>query len=686
MPTNLSTWFQNLPTLGLYSNGTWKTLIDQATDIEASLGVYHYTIQHPTLEQLSSTIVELEGPNSTWQSTAYEERRQYLLAWIKAIKKNQKIGSILWSLGTNIPISTATVLLEQHLTWAEQWLCLVASYPWQATKMVERWLGLSVEETSQSWQVWQQLLAAFLAGQSVVLEVVDKQVCFWAYILECWLVEAPSLPLCCYSRPSTLATYLNLIPDKERLYLPVDTYWQSAGKLLQVVVEGADLWAAAKATVLAAWCQPFGAHYTGLQVLVQEAVAPTFHAYLASFFSQLRLGEALDPSVDVVLSTKSNAEQATLVDGLREEDVTVLTHPELATYPNAPAYVTALAPTSSLVPLQDLQGIMSTTLFRTIEEGVSFVAKFKAKQVSVWTQQHSLALQLSQAISAELVLLNTIKNNEVTLIAPKATSLAILDAYQQTKVLAPVRLEQKVSLQALGIKEKQAAVPSLAAYVAGQLQLGEVDAKLIDAAQNIKAKLSISQQADLTKAVATTQQSAKWLRYTALERQLSVQQLLDALQEQVALATDSIEAQQTIWKTALSRVRNLIAAFQQWSPTAGQQGSIYWQQLPQPLGLVILRIEADLDVLAFLQTLTALLLGGNQVLVVAQAAQAWALDMLVKALQYSILPMDACQVCFVAPNFNFTHKAVQQTILPNSMADEHRLLASVTKLKTLVWA
>lgn len=194
-------------------------------------------------------------------------------------------------------------------------------------------------------------------------------------------------------------------------WISFSSYW-GCGRPLAVVLEGADLHAAA-----AGICQSFAnssgkGEACGVQVFVQECMYTKFMPLLRKELHRLRIGAANDRTSDmsVVFAQGDSAPLSPKIAYMKLPDAELLStgpYDDKHPHPPRPALFADVAPSSPVV--LDTVGwpLVLVTQFRTAKESVTLVnSALHHSEVSVWTERLAVALELATAYKATTVFVN----------------------------------------------------------------------------------------------------------------------------------------------------------------------------------------------------------------------------------------------------------------------------------------
>ncbi|SDY18828.1 aldehyde dehydrogenase family protein [Citreimonas salinaria] len=182
------------------------------------------------------------------------------------------------------------------------------------------------------------------------------------------------------------------------------------GKSPYIVFEDADLDSAVEGLVDAIWFNGGQVCCAGSRLLVQEGVAPDFHARLRTRMDKLRVGDPLDKAIDVgaIVDAKQRDRIAALVDAHGAEgDVhrAACNLPEGCFYP--PTLIAGLSSASPLMQEEIFGPVLVSTTFRTPSEAVQIANDTRyGLAASVWSENINTALDVAPKLAAGVVWVN----------------------------------------------------------------------------------------------------------------------------------------------------------------------------------------------------------------------------------------------------------------------------------------
>jgi aldehyde dehydrogenase (NAD+) len=180
------------------------------------------------------------------------------------------------------------------------------------------------------------------------------------------------------------------------------------GKSPYIVFEDADLDSAVEGLVDAIWFNQGQVCCAGSRLLVQEGIAPRFHAKLKRRMDGLRIGDPLDKCIDVgaVVDPVQLATITEMVDASDGEIYRAATPvPQGCFYP--PTLITGLSTASRLMQEEIFGPVLVSMTFRTPAEAVELANNTRyGLAASVWTENVNLALDIAPKIKAGVVWVN----------------------------------------------------------------------------------------------------------------------------------------------------------------------------------------------------------------------------------------------------------------------------------------
>jgi aldehyde dehydrogenase (NAD+) len=184
------------------------------------------------------------------------------------------------------------------------------------------------------------------------------------------------------------------------------------GKSPFIVFEDADLDSAVEGVVDAIWFNQGQVCCAGSRILVQEGVAPRFHAKLRARMETLRTGDPLDKSTDLgaIVSPVQLERIRSLVEQGRREGNTVwqASCPVPAKgwfYP--PTLITDVSPASTVVDVEIFGPVATSMTFRTPEEALALANNTRyGLSASLWSENTNLALDAAARVKAGVVWIN----------------------------------------------------------------------------------------------------------------------------------------------------------------------------------------------------------------------------------------------------------------------------------------
>ncbi|MBV2358995.1 aldehyde dehydrogenase family protein [Thalassococcus sp. CAU 1522] len=181
------------------------------------------------------------------------------------------------------------------------------------------------------------------------------------------------------------------------------------GKSPYIVFEDADLDSAVEGLVDAIWFNQGQVCCAGSRLLVQEGIAPRFHAKLRARMDKLRIGDPLDKSVDVgaIVDPLQRNRIAALVDANAEGETyrAACPLPDGCFYP--PTLISGLSPASPLMQEEIFGPVLVSSTFRTPDEAVQMANNTRyGLAATVWSENINTALDVAPRLAAGVVWVN----------------------------------------------------------------------------------------------------------------------------------------------------------------------------------------------------------------------------------------------------------------------------------------
>ncbi len=182
------------------------------------------------------------------------------------------------------------------------------------------------------------------------------------------------------------------------------------GKSPYIVFDDADLDSAVEGLVDAIWFNQGQVCCAGSRLLVQEGVAPDFHARLKRRMDGLRLGDPLDKCIDVgaIVDPVQLAAITALVDGAAGEgEIHRAATPVPAGCFYPPTLITGLSPASRLMQEEIFGPVLVASTFRTPAEAVEMANNSRyGLAASIWSENVNLCLDIALKLRAGVVWVN----------------------------------------------------------------------------------------------------------------------------------------------------------------------------------------------------------------------------------------------------------------------------------------
>ncbi|XP_067122944.1 aldehyde dehydrogenase family 16 member A1-like [Centruroides vittatus] len=186
-----------------------------------------------------------------------------------------------------------------------------------------------------------------------------------------------------------------------------------SGRPTVIVLDTADVDSAVEGIIETVLCKDRKSYYGGVRVLVQESIQASVIDKIEKRSSKVRLGNCLDRTVDMcdIINTSTNSSIIQYLDDAKKYGAQIFqAPPSINNTKTIPLTVISNIQTATtIVSLPDFSGPFILILpFRTASEAVILANNSKYfSTVSIWSEKHSLALEIAYQLSCSTVWINS---------------------------------------------------------------------------------------------------------------------------------------------------------------------------------------------------------------------------------------------------------------------------------------
>ncbi|MCF6170076.1 MAG: aldehyde dehydrogenase family protein [Bacteroidales bacterium] len=367
-----------------------------------------------------------------WQETSPHERAKMLYAIARQIQKHARLFAVLESMDNGKPIRETRDIdiplvvrhFYHHAGWAQ--LRDTELKDFKEIGVVGQIIPWNFPMLMLSWKV----APALAMGNTVVLkpaEYTSLTALLFAEVCEqaglppgvlnvltgsgktgALIVNHPGIDKIAF----TGSTEVGRIIRKATAGTGKKISLELGGKSPFIVFEDADLDSAVEGLVDAIWFNMGQVCCAGSRLLVQESIAEKFYAKVKARMEKLRIGNALDKSIDigaivapVQLHTIDELVKTGEAEGNRCWQPSTPCPPEGYFYP--PTLFTDVPPSATIAQEEIFGPVLVAMSFRTHTEAVKLANNTRyGLAASIWTENINLALDIAPQVKAGTVWIN----------------------------------------------------------------------------------------------------------------------------------------------------------------------------------------------------------------------------------------------------------------------------------------
>lgn len=418
----------------LFINGVWK---------KPSSGKYFDSINPSSKEKLAKiaeankkdvdeAVIAANEALPKWVEIGAHQRARYLYALARQIQKHSRLFAVLESLDNGKPIrETRDIdipLVARHFYHHAGWAQLRDSElkDYQEVGVIGQIIPWNFPLLMLSWKI----APALAMGNTLVLkpaEFTSLTALLFAEI--CDQVGLPKgvvniitgdgktgAALVNHQKVQKIAftgsTEVGKIIRRATAGTGKKISLELGGKSPFIVFEDADLDSVVEGVVDAIWFNQGQVCCAGSRLLVQESVAEKLYAKLRARMERLRIGNALDKSIDIgaiVAPVQLKVIEELVQKGVDEGNT--LWQPSWACpkdgYFYPPSLFTNVAPSSTIAQVEIFGPVLAAMSFRSHKEAVKLANNTRyGLACSIWTENINLALDIAPQVKAGTVWIN----------------------------------------------------------------------------------------------------------------------------------------------------------------------------------------------------------------------------------------------------------------------------------------
>ncbi|ETX30466.1 aldehyde dehydrogenase family protein [Roseivivax isoporae] len=379
-------------------------------------------------DDVTAAVAAARKAQPGWERLGGKGRARVLYALARALQKHSRLFAVLETLDTGKPIRESrdidiplaarhfyyhaglAQILDAERPGARAMGVCGQIVPWNFPLLMLAWkvapalaAGNSVVLKPAEWTPLTALLFARICGEAGVPKGVVNIVTGDGAVGE--MLVAAEVDKIAFTGSTAVGRRIREATAGRGIALTLEL----GGKSPYIVFEDADLDAAVEGLVDAIWFNGGQVCCAGSRLLVQEGIAPDFHARLRARMDRLRVGDPLDKCIDVgaIVHPEHLARIRALVDANHAGEVYSADAglPDGCFYP--PTLITGLSPAAPLMQEEIFGPVLVSTTFRTPAEAVALANDSRyGLAASVWSESVSTALDIAPRLASGVVWVN----------------------------------------------------------------------------------------------------------------------------------------------------------------------------------------------------------------------------------------------------------------------------------------
>ena len=420
---------------GYYINGTWQQPADAATfaTINPSDGSHLADITQGDAHAVETAVIAATRALPGWRGLSGHVRARFLYAIARHIQKHARLFAVLESLDNGKPIRESRDIdiplvirhFYHHAGWAQIADQEFAQY--QAVGVCAQIIPWNFPLLMLAWKV----APALAAGNTVVLKPAEWTPLTALLFAEiCATVGLPAGVVNIVTGDGSTGATLANHPGVHKVAFTGSTEvgrilrtatagshkklsLELGGKSPFIVLADADLDAVVEGVVDAVWFNQGQVCCAGTRLLVDERIAPELTKRLIRRMHTLRVGDALDKSIDMgaIVAERQLQRIRQLVDqGVAEGAICHQSSCELPAqgYFFPPTLLTNVGPAATVAQEEIFGPVIVSMTFRTPNEAVALANNTRyGLAASIWSQNIDVALDIANQVKAGVVWINS---------------------------------------------------------------------------------------------------------------------------------------------------------------------------------------------------------------------------------------------------------------------------------------
>ena len=390
------------------------------------------TVSQGTAADVHTAVQAARNAHNTWSKLPPHARALKLYALARATQRNCRLLAVVESLDNGKPIRESRDIdiplaarhFYHHAGWAAQMDTTFAEYqsigvigqiiPWNFPFLMLAWkiapalaLGNTVVlKPAESTPLTALLFAQFVQSAGIpdgVINIVTGDGQTGEYI-----ATHPHVDKIAFTGSTAVGQHLRKITAGSSKQLTLEL----GGKSPFIVCEDCDIDAAVEGVVNSIWFNQGQVCCAGSRLIIQDSITDSFHAKLHHRMQTLRLGHALDKTIDMgAIISETQLQHITRMVTAGVQDGGTLLQPDTPVPdtgfyypPTILQHIPVTAPTAT----EEIFGpVAVSTTFRTFDEAIALANHSKyGLSASVWSESVNLSLEIASALQAGVVWVN----------------------------------------------------------------------------------------------------------------------------------------------------------------------------------------------------------------------------------------------------------------------------------------
>ncbi len=390
------------------------------------------TLSQGTPEDVDMAVQSARNAHKIWSKMSPHQRAVKLYALARIIQRNARLLAVVESLDNgksiresrDIDVPLSARHFYHHAGWAQVVDTHFAEY--ESMGVIGQIIPWNFPLLMLAWKI----APALAMGNTVVLKPADltplSALLFAQFVQSVGIPDGvinivtgdgktgeaiathPDVDKIAFTGSTAVGKHLRQITAGTGKKLTLEL----GGKSPFIVFEDGDIDAAVEGVVNSIWFNQGQVCCAGSRLIVQASIADIFHQKLHQRMQNIRLGHALDKTIDMgAIISKTQLHRITHMVAAGVKDGGILIQPDFSVPDTGfyyPPTILRDVPVTSAAAMEEIFGpVAVSTTFRTVDEAITLANHSKyGLSASIWSESINLTLEVASALHTGVVWVN----------------------------------------------------------------------------------------------------------------------------------------------------------------------------------------------------------------------------------------------------------------------------------------